>query len=363
VKEIAALAAALLAGSMGAAACGFQQSRNVLSPSSPSASTPTPSTSSSQYAGVWASQSITVPSPSSCSNFRWNVTNQTTTSMAGTFSATCAGGIYVTGEASGQLVNATTVPITVHGTASLSNVNICDFSLSGTGTIIDNGTALTIPYNGTACGIPVHGTETLRKNAPAASAPTPTPSPSPAPAPVPAGPADAIDLRNSGVYNSPADIASWPVTSTITSLHMEPEGSPIAGVSLTFTTQDSWPDYTPSGWNGPLQYTVWAVVNVNGQWDTSGFIQMWRGRPSTGAPILAEFPRNWAYDSRWGPMNGYQPHAGEQMGFFVSAGDARGQSGVTSVRERSNVVMVALPAGDSGNFTFSFSALPLMKRR
>jgi hypothetical protein len=93
-------------------------------------------------------------------------------------------------------------------------------------------------------------------------------------------------------------------------------------------------------------------VQVNGQWNTSGFIQMWRGRLSTGAPILTDFATNWAYDTRWGPMNGYHPHVGELMGFFLSAGNARGVSGVSSVRERSNVVVVALPAGDTGSFSF-----------
>jgi hypothetical protein len=171
------------------------------------------------------------------------------------------------------------------------------------------------------------------------------------PAPVPSGPApgDAINLNLASVYNSPSNIASWPATSTITSLTM----SSSSGLAFRFTTENSWPDVVPPGFSGPLQYTVWAVVNVNGSWNTSGFIQMWRGRGSTGAPILAEFPINWAYDARWGPMNHYQPHAGEQMGFFLSAGNARGESGVSSVKERTNVVLVSLPAGDSGVFSFS----------
>jgi hypothetical protein len=169
--------------------------------------------------------------------------------------------------------------------------------------------------------------------------------------PVASGPApgDAINLNLASVYNSPSNIASWPATSTITSLTM----SSSSGLAFRFTTENSWPDVVPPGFSGPLQYTVWAVVNVNGSWNTSGFIQMWRGRGSTGAPILAEFPINWAYDSRWGPMNHYQPHAGEQMGFFLSAGNARGESGVSSVKERTNVVLVSLPAGDSGVFSFS----------
>ncbi len=177
------------------------------------------------------------------------------------------------------------------------------------------------------------------------------PPPPPAPGPGPSGPAanDQMNLGLARVYNSPSDIAAWPVTSTITRLNMS--GSD--GLSFEFTTKQSWPDVVPAGFSGPLQYTVWAVVNINGQWYTSGFIQMWRGRPSTGAPILSNFASNWAYDSRWGPMAGYQPHAGEQMGFLLSAGNARGEPGLSSVRERSNVVVVALPAGDNGSFAFS----------
>lgn len=178
---------------------------------------------------------------------------------------------------------------------------------------------------------------------------TPTPFVAPPPSTGPIGPApnDALNLGLASVYNSPADIASWPATATITRLEMSS-----AGLSFVFSQQGSWPDYTPPGWSGPIQYTVWAVVNIAGRWYTSGFIQMWRSRPSTGAPILSDFARNWAYDARWGPMAGYQPHVGEQMGFFVSAGNARGTSGVTSLRQRSNVVTVALPAGDTGVFTF-----------
>ena len=162
---------------------------------------------------------------------------------------------------------------------------------------------------------------------------------------------DQLNLGSAAVYNSPPDIASWPATGTITRLTMN--GS--LGLSFDFTTSNSWPDYTPPGWDGSLQYTVWAVVNVGGRWNTSGFVQMWRTRGWTGGPILQEFARNWAYDARWGPMNGYQPRAGEQMGFFLSAGNARGVTTVTSRRERTNVVVVPLPPGDNGSFTFSLA--------
>jgi hypothetical protein len=167
---------------------------------------------------------------------------------------------------------------------------------------------------------------------------------------------DQIDLSTVHVYNSPADVASWPITTSITQLTMTSTASAPdsyhAGLSLDFSTKDTWPDYTPPGWDGPIEYTVWAVVNINGQWYTSGYIQMWRGRPATGAPLITDFAINWAYDGRWGPMAGHQPVPGEKMGFFVTAGNARGVGTVTSVRERSNVVVVSLPGDDNGVFTF-----------
>ncbi len=174
-------------------------------------------------------------------------------------------------------------------------------------------------------------------------------------------PADAINLAQVSVYNSPPDIASWPATTAITQVHSRPSGDPYSGYSFTFSANATWPDYTPPGWDGPIQYTVWAVVKINGQWYTSGFIQMWRDRPSTGAVMLEvpagcggynNFACNWAYDSRWGPMNHYQPQVNEQVGFFVTAGNARGDKAVTSVRERSNVVVINLPASNYGDWSF-----------
>ena len=166
---------------------------------------------------------------------------------------------------------------------------------------------------------------------------------------------DAIDLSTAVVWNSPADVASWAKTTKITQLTMLPENSPAPGLSFDFAARATWPDYTPPGWEGPIQYTVWAGVNISGVWHVSGIIQMWRDRAATGAPILTNnnFARNWVYDQRWGAMQGYQPVAGEAMIFFVTAGNARGMTTVTSVRERSNVVMVNLPANDNGVFRFT----------
>ena len=349
----------LTAAALGASACtSFQSSKSVSSPTSPTTTTTPGGTSTGTLVGVWASQSDatvpsapSAPSASTCSGFQWQISSQSTTAVAGTFSATCDGGVSITANATGLLNSPTTVTINVSGMALTGGVPACSFTLGGTGDI--NNDTLTIPYSGTTCFGPVHGTETLRRHT-TTPAPTPTPDPTPTPAPPATPPAslDAMDLSQAAVYNSPRDIASWPITTQITSLQMQGCG---VGQTLTFPALQTWPD-TAFGDGGSLQYTVWAVVNINGTWYTSGFIQMWRGRTTTGAPLVDNscgFARDWAYDSRWGPMAGYQPHVGEQVGFFVSAGNARNVTSVTSVRERSNVVVVALPAGDTGLFTFA----------
>lgn len=170
---------------------------------------------------------------------------------------------------------------------------------------------------------------------------------------------DAIDLHTASIANSPKDVADWPITVAITRVEM----STGMGFQFDAAIPDSW-DYHVPGWgtgtgcpnDGCLLYTVWPVFRINGQLATSGIVQMWKYRDGTGAFETAswhtEFPKNWAYDSRWGGLAGYQPNPGEPIGFFLTAGDARGPNAVTSRRERTNVVAFPLPAGDHGVFTF-----------
>ena len=51
--------------------------------------------------GNWTSTSM-IPSPSTCTDFKWNVTEQTETSARGSFSATCAGQLKLTGNAAAR---------------------------------------------------------------------------------------------------------------------------------------------------------------------------------------------------------------------------------------------------------------------
>jgi hypothetical protein len=124
-----------------------------------------------------------------------------------------------------------------------------------------------------------------------------------------------------------------------------------SGAHVESTRQEAWPDVRPPGWDGPLLYTLWIVLKINGQWYTSGCIQYWRGLWENGGPV-AQYGQNWYYDpARWGPMAGYQPSPGEQVGFFITAGDAR-NNGVSILKERSNVVVVPFPSGGGQRFTF-----------
>lgn len=167
--------------------------------------------------------------------------------------------------------------------------------------------------------------------------------------------ADAFDLHTVVTHASPADIADWPITVTITTVNEDPRG----GFELLFdrTLPESWKwPSNPAVPSDNFQFTVWAFVQVGGKWHGAGFVQMWQGRSmKTGAlPAIfsvndgAQGYVNWWGDVRrlWGEMSDYVPRPGDQVGFLVSAGNGRLVQGVTSVRERSNVVLVTLPASD-----------------
>lgn len=178
-----------------------------------------------------------------------------------------------------------------------------------------------------------------------------------------AGPPDAgppaFDLASATILNSPPDIASWPQTTTITRLVLGPRG-----VGIEFSKRDGdgrWPDVEdPTRWAcdpvcGSIQYTLWIVLNVDGAWYASGCLEYWYGLDGPtfgqGGPP-SQYAMNWYYDAiRWAPMTGHQPTVGEQVGFFVAAGDHR-NNGLSTVMERSNVVLVPFPTDMGETYTF-----------
>ena len=140
-----------------------------------------------------------------------------------------------------------------------------------------------------------------------------------------------------------------------------------ATTRIEFSKQDGpdrWPDQTPAGWDGPLQYTIWLFLQVNGEWVGSAFIQMWHGRDGSGTtsdPRAVGVSPALVYGSRWSPMQVHGPiRPGELIGFMVTAGNARDSVGPV-LQERSN--LVCFPATDNGSVSSSRPRRWLPERR
>jgi hypothetical protein len=357
MKRSLALFASLVVASLVSVACGFQHQTSVLSPTAPTNSSsapgpnPTPGVTTPSLVGAWSSNPLpTLPSANSCGNFQYQIASQTATSIAGTFTAACGAGVTVSASLTGQL-NGSAVLINGTGKASAPGIPDCSFTLTGNGTIEDNGYTLRVLFSGTTCFGPVSGTEVLRRPQPAAEPPPPPPpTPQPAPAPAPAPSVDAIDLHQVVVTGGNAlDVANWPVTTRIRVLDFRGDG-----LFVDFDKKEGagrWPDVTPPGWDGPIQYTMWMVVNHGGRWYTSGGVEYWHGLSRQGGPP-SQYAANWYYSPQvWGVLASHQPAVGEQVGFFVTAGDQRVKD-VRAVTERSNVVMVSFPSDAGGYYPF-----------
>jgi hypothetical protein len=452
--------APLVAAAVLTAGCGFQHSTSVTAPTAASnssgagTSTSTNTSTTPSLVGVWTSAALPeLPSPTTCGNFQYQVATQTASTIAGTFTGLCGGGMAMTGTASGQL-NGTAVAITVSGVASTSVIPSCTFSLSGTGTVEDSGYTLRIPFTGTTCLGPVSGTQVLRRPQPQVQIVLGEPNPlfptanlsidglhprftvadssrsGPAgavsylielandeaftskvatwsvpeqpnqtvldppldvsfskvyywhvrasdpttsgpwsrtlafatkdpPPPVNTGGQDALDLHQVTVVGSARDVADWPITAKINVLDFAAQG-----VDIEFTKKNGagrWPDVVPAGWDGGIQYTLWMVVNVDGHWYTAGGVEYWYGLGRSGGPP-SQFANNWYYNPQiWAPLTNHQPGVGEQVGFFVTAGDARAKD-FRIVTERSNVVVVPFPSDGGGTYPFSAGAARLSVR-
>ncbi len=110
--------------------------------------------------GNWTSSSA-LPSPTTCTNFRWNVTDQTGSTASGTFSATCAGNLQVAGTANATL-SGSNVTWNATAAASVPNLPSCPITLTGTAEIgVDS---IRVPYSGDTCLGKVIGVEVLRKS-------------------------------------------------------------------------------------------------------------------------------------------------------------------------------------------------------
>lgn len=168
---------------------------------------------------------------------------------------------------------------------------------------------------------------------------------------------DQIDFSHAAIVNAP-DVHAWPITTAITQISFSGGKTRVEFTKKNGATR--WPDVTPAGWTGPLEFTLWLCVKTP-DWTCSGFIQFWNGRDGSGSPTDPDVPSlyhsNWYYAARWSPIYGHGAiQSGETIAFLVTSGNQRDSVGPNSVQERSNVVVVQ--ATDNGTFDFSGAPTP-----
>jgi hypothetical protein len=142
----------ILSVAAAAAGCiGFERKSSVTGPSA---------TGISALLGNWSSSNL-IPSPNACTDFKWNVTEQTATTAKGSFSASCTGDLKLSGTAQGTLSGGG-ISWTAQGIGTAPGLPSCAISLTGTAELgLDS---IRVPYTGDTCLGKVSGTEILRRN-------------------------------------------------------------------------------------------------------------------------------------------------------------------------------------------------------
>jgi hypothetical protein len=110
--------------------------------------------------GSWSSSNL-IPAVNACTDFKWNVTEQTAATAKGSFSATCPGDLKVSGVAQGSLTGAGTIAWSAQGTASALGLTACGVALTGTAELTSD--SVRVPYSGDTCLGKVSGVEVLKR--------------------------------------------------------------------------------------------------------------------------------------------------------------------------------------------------------
>jgi hypothetical protein len=153
----------------------------------------------------------------------------------------------------------------------------------------------------------------------------------------------SFDPRTAVFHDNPPDIGHWPQGARITSIVFTPHA-----IEVDFDRRSGpnrWPDVTPPGWSGSLQYTLGMCMNVNGKWNCSAVVQFWHERSLSDSGPPSDIAFEWFYDGgRWKDLHLRQPADGETVALFVVSGDARQQfftqASCPRVCERSDFVLV-----------------------
>ena len=175
-----------------------------------------------------------------------------------------------------------------------------------------------------------------------------------------------FDMRQAIIVDAPPDLGFWTESATITSITFSPEA-----FLVDFDKRDSpdrWRDLAfGDGGPGTIQYTLGMCLDINHQWYCSAVVQFWHGRELSASTPPSYVARNWFYDSRWGPMQGYQPSNGELVGLFAGTGNLRDKAyprgACPQICERTNVAIVPWHNDDFATYSFSSATSALSFRR
>lgn len=150
MNKILQLALCIALAGASSACLGFERKSTITGPSAAGINS---------LMGSWSSQSL-IPAPSSCADFRWDITEQTGASAKGAFSASCAGDLRLTGTAEGTL-SGSTIAWSAQAVGTAPGLTSCTINLTGTAELTVD--SVRVPYSGTTCLGAVSGTEVLRR--------------------------------------------------------------------------------------------------------------------------------------------------------------------------------------------------------
>ena len=149
MKKLSQIAVCLMVAVSAGGCLGYERNNTPTSPSGGSGS----------LVGNWTSSSL-IPTPSSCADFKWNITEQTGNTARGSFSATCANDLKLTGTAQGT-INGSTIQWSATAVGNAPGLANCQVSLTGTAEI--GVTSVRVPYSGDTCLGKVSGVESLSR--------------------------------------------------------------------------------------------------------------------------------------------------------------------------------------------------------
>lgn len=168
---------------------------------------------------------------------------------------------------------------------------------------------------------------------------------------------DGFDLRSAQIYGT--QVADWQIATSLDAVEFR-DADPAGGVRPIFRMP--WGEYTPDGWDGPITYSIYLFRKIDGKWHGACFLEFYRGKEWTGAPLHRQY-LDWVNPGKgYGEMERLgNVQVGEHIAFMVTAGSqrlkntAQQKNQPNSPRQRSNVIVVtystsgtATPLGGGG---------------